>query len=144
MAVRFYFASLTAPLKSPGFAAWTRTSEGIRRTMSPVKDGSTLADKAFWANAAAAANDSCLCAQFVSPPLPAGVAFATTDTIRCVFRAFESAANDNINRQPIALLVQDLDYFKTVNVDYHDGLKYPHLERMGSTEDRLTAIISRK
>ncbi len=109
MATRFYFASLSAPSKSPGFEAWTRTSEGIRRTMSSVKDGSTLADKSFWAGAAAGANDTCLCAQFVSPPLPAGIAFATTDTIKCVFRCTESAANDNINRQPIALKVYAAD-----------------------------------
>ncbi len=109
MAVRFYFSSTTIGSPTPGFAAWTRTSEGFRARMSSVKDGSALTTKTFWANAAAAANDSCLCAQFHSPPLPAGVAFATTDTIKCQIRCAESGTNDNINRQPICLKVYGSD-----------------------------------
>jgi GGDEF domain-containing protein len=44
-------------------------------------------------------------------------------------------------KKPLALLVQNLDYFTTVNVDYHGGLKYPVLTRLPNTEDRLSNII---
>lgn len=43
---------------------------------------------------------------------------------------------------PIELLVQHVDYFKTVAVDYHGGERYPFLERDTSKTDFLTPIIS--
>lgn len=39
--------------------------------------------------------------------------------------------------QKIELIVQDGTHFRTVTFDYHDGLKYPHLERIEGTPDRL-------
>ncbi|HET7655860.1 MAG TPA: peptidase M61, partial [Luteimonas sp.] len=42
---------------------------------------------------------------------------------------------------PIELLVRDFDRYRTVAVSYHDGLRYPHLERIEGTPDRLTAIF---
>jgi predicted metalloprotease with PDZ domain len=41
---------------------------------------------------------------------------------------------------PIELIVQNGDAFTTVKVDYHGGLKYPRLERVGATPDRLSDI----
>ena len=106
MATRFYFtSSATTPPNSPGFAAWSRTTEGVRRMMSIDKDGSAMANKSMWANGTAAANQSALAVQFHSIPLAAGINFTTTDTIKCVIRCVESAANDNINRQPLCLKV---------------------------------------
>ena len=32
----------------------------------------------------------------------------------------------------IELLVKNGDRYRTVKIDYHDGLRYPHLEREGS------------
>jgi predicted metalloprotease with PDZ domain len=43
---------------------------------------------------------------------------------------------------PIELLVKDGDYYRSVRVDYHGGLKYPHLERIPGTTDRLGAIFA--
>ena len=42
---------------------------------------------------------------------------------------------------PIELLVRDFDRYRAVAVPYHDGLRYPHLERIEGTPDRLTAIF---
>jgi hypothetical protein len=42
---------------------------------------------------------------------------------------------------PINLLVKDRDQIKTVAIDYHGGLRYPHLERVEGTPDRLDAIL---
>jgi predicted metalloprotease with PDZ domain len=43
---------------------------------------------------------------------------------------------------PVELLVKDGDLYRTVRVDYHDGLKYPHLERIKNTPDRLAAVLA--
>jgi predicted metalloprotease with PDZ domain len=45
------------------------------------------------------------------------------------------------NRSPIELLVKDGDRYRSFRVDYHDGLKYPHLERVPGTLDRLSSIL---
>ena len=46
------------------------------------------------------------------------------------------------SKAPIALLVRSGDEYRTVNVDYHDGLRYPHLERIEGTPDLLSAILA--
>jgi len=43
---------------------------------------------------------------------------------------------------PIELILKNGDVFKTVRFDYHDGLRYPHLERIEGTPDRLGDILS--
>jgi predicted metalloprotease with PDZ domain len=43
-------------------------------------------------------------------------------------------------QQPIELLVQNADYFKSYKLDYHDGEKYPLLQR-NEKPDTLTEII---
>jgi len=43
---------------------------------------------------------------------------------------------------PIELLVKNGDRYQTSRVDYRDGLKYPHLERIPGTVDRLSAILA--
>jgi predicted metalloprotease with PDZ domain len=42
----------------------------------------------------------------------------------------------------IDLLVKKGNDFRTVSLDYHDGLKYPRLERIPGTPDRLAAILA--
>jgi predicted metalloprotease with PDZ domain len=43
--------------------------------------------------------------------------------------------------QPIELIVQNLDSFSTIKIDYHEGTKYPQLSRVAGTPDRLDEII---
>ena len=42
---------------------------------------------------------------------------------------------------PIVLLVEDGDYQRSLNLDYHDGERFPHLERFASRPDLLSEII---
>jgi hypothetical protein len=42
--------------------------------------------------------------------------------------------------EPLRLLVQNADYFKTYNVDYHGGDRYPHLTR-NANPDTLSDTI---
>jgi predicted metalloprotease with PDZ domain len=46
------------------------------------------------------------------------------------------------NASAIELLVKTGDRFRTVVLDYHDGLRYPHLERDGSGPARLDQILT--
>jgi predicted metalloprotease with PDZ domain len=45
------------------------------------------------------------------------------------------------NKQPIELLVKNLDRYRTVRIAYFDGLKYPQLQRIEKSQDRLDAIL---
>jgi hypothetical protein len=44
--------------------------------------------------------------------------------------------------QPIELLLKNGDQYRTVELDYRDGLRYPHLERDAGATERLTAILA--
>lgn len=45
---------------------------------------------------------------------------------------------------PIDLVVKHGEVVKTVRLDYRDGLKYPHLERIAGAQDRLSKIFAPK
>jgi predicted metalloprotease with PDZ domain len=53
--------------------------------------------------------------------------------------AVTAAAKDK--SQPVELLVKNFDEYKTIRIDYHDGLKYPHLVRDTSRPDTLTTLL---
>jgi hypothetical protein len=59
----------------------------------------------------------------------------TADLLRTAVRAATT------NSAPIELLVENEDYFKTCKLDYHDGEKYPRLERDSTQPDLLPAIL---
>ena len=42
---------------------------------------------------------------------------------------------------PIELIVVNTGYYKTVRLDYHDGLRFPHLVRVNGTPDLLDEIL---
>ncbi len=45
------------------------------------------------------------------------------------------------SHEPLALLAENAEYFKTYNVDYHGGEKYPHLVRNNNMPDTLSDVI---
>jgi len=45
------------------------------------------------------------------------------------------------NSDPITLIVVNTGTYKVLALDYHDGLKYPHLVRVDGTPDRLDDIL---
>jgi len=53
--------------------------------------------------------------------------------------AITAAASNK--HQPIELLVKNFDEYKTVRIDYHGGLKYPHLVRNTSKPDTLATLL---
>ncbi len=48
------------------------------------------------------------------------------------------------SKDPIQLLIKVDDDYKTVSIDYHGGLRYPKLERIDGTPDRLGDILAEK
>jgi predicted metalloprotease with PDZ domain len=44
--------------------------------------------------------------------------------------------------EPLEFIIENGSYFKTVKVDYHGGLRYPHLERVAGRDDLLTGIAA--
>jgi predicted metalloprotease with PDZ domain len=46
------------------------------------------------------------------------------------------------NTTPIEMMLKKGDRFRTIAFDYHDGLRYPHLERIPGTPDRLGDILA--
>lgn len=45
------------------------------------------------------------------------------------------------SKAPLELLIENGEYFKTVQIDYHDGNRYPHLVRQANQHDYLGEII---
>jgi predicted metalloprotease with PDZ domain len=46
--------------------------------------------------------------------------------------------------EPIEFIVKNGDRYRTVKIDYHGGLRYPHLERVPGSEARLDTILAAK
>ncbi|CAN7426802.1 M61 family metallopeptidase [Brevundimonas sp. LjRoot202] len=60
---------------------------------------------------------------------------ASAEALRDAVTAAKGASD------PIVLVVKRGDEFRTVSLDYHDGLRYPRLERVEGTPDRLDDIL---
>ena len=51
-----------------------------------------------------------------------------------------AAAKDG--KEPIELLIDNGGFFKTVRVDYHGGVRYPHFERIEGKDDVIAKIVA--
>jgi predicted metalloprotease with PDZ domain len=56
-------------------------------------------------------------------------------------RLREAIVLAHASHAPMELIVRNLDRYKVVHIPYYDGLKYPRLERVEKSEDRLSAIM---
>ncbi len=52
------------------------------------------------------------------------------------------AAKDG--KTPVTLLLQRDDRYRTVDIKWHGGLRYPHLERVGTAPTLLDAMLDPK
>jgi predicted metalloprotease with PDZ domain len=59
----------------------------------------------------------------------------TAEVLRDALKAGKNSS------QPLELLVENTDYYKSYKLDYHGGEKYPHLVRDDSKPDMLSDII---
>jgi predicted metalloprotease with PDZ domain len=44
--------------------------------------------------------------------------------------------------RPLVLLVENADYYSSLNVEYYDGPRYPHLVRVDGQADTLSSVIA--
>ena len=65
-----------------------------------------------------------------------GRRFSTDELKRAI------AATKVASAAPLELILENGSYFKTVRVDYHGGLRYPHLERVDGKPDVLADIAA--
>ena len=63
-----------------------------------------------------------------------GRAFST-DVLRDALLAGKTGS------EPLELLIENTEYYKTYKLDYHGGEKYPHLVRDDAKQDMLSDII---
>ena len=52
-----------------------------------------------------------------------------------------AVADSEKNSKPIKLLIGNGDFMETYSLDYHNGLRYPHLQRQEGVNDSLDEII---
>jgi predicted metalloprotease with PDZ domain len=64
------------------------------------------------------------------------------DAVKAAKASGAPASDATASKPPIVLLVKDFDRYRTITLHYHDGLRYPHLERIEGTADRLTSIFA--
>jgi len=53
----------------------------------------------------------------------------------------DALANGKNSSQPLELLIENTDYFRTYKLDYHGGEKYPRLVRADNKSDVLSDIV---
>jgi predicted metalloprotease with PDZ domain len=82
-----------------------------------------------------------------SPAFDAGIGSGTTVVAvngqaydKDVLEDAVKAAKDG--KAPIELLLKEFDRYRTVKLDWHGGLRYPHLERIAGKPDYLTPILT--
>ncbi len=56
-------------------------------------------------------------------------------------RLAEAIVTARLSRQPVELLVKNQDRYRIVRIAYFDGPKYPQLQRLEKTADRLSEIM---
>jgi predicted metalloprotease with PDZ domain len=56
-------------------------------------------------------------------------------------RLHEALREGKTSREPLELVVENGDFSKVYRLDYHDGARYPHLERDSSRPDLLAQIL---
>jgi predicted metalloprotease with PDZ domain len=54
---------------------------------------------------------------------------------------FDAVRDAQKSGEPIKLLVEHTDAYREISIDYHDGPRYPHLERIPGTPDLLDDVI---
>jgi predicted metalloprotease with PDZ domain len=54
----------------------------------------------------------------------------------------DAIAEAGTTHKPIALLVENGDYYRTLSLEYYDGPRYPHLVRIEGRPDTLSAVYA--
>ena len=64
--------------------------------------------------------------------------------LTCVTTSAHEPGRSHLGKEPIELLAENGDYFRTYRIEYHGGERYPHLELISGKTDVLTEIVKMK
>lgn len=114
-------------------------------------EGERKALNLTWSLGMSVANQTSTLASVIwdSPAFAAGLTPGTT-LLAVNGRAYDNErmksaiATAKDGKHPIELIVKDGTVVKTVRIDYREGMKYPKLERIPGTPDRLSRIFAPK
>lgn len=81
---------------------------------------------------------------FAARMKPGDTVLAVGDTPYTADRLAAAITASKVSRTPVRLLVKSGETVRTVDLDYHGGLRYPHLIRNGSGPAGLDRLISPK
>ena len=56
----------------------------------------------------------------------------------------EAIRRAKTSKEPVQLLAENGEYFKTYSIDYHGGERYPHLQAIAGKNDVLAEISRMK
>jgi predicted metalloprotease with PDZ domain len=112
-----------------------------------AKEGDGGADYTYSIGLAAAKDGKVTDVRWDGPAFNAGVgtgiSLVAVNDIEYSQDAMEDAIKAaKTGTAPIRLLVKEFDRYRMIGVDYHQGLRYPHLQRIAGTTDYLTPILS--
>ncbi|MES2740097.1 MAG: peptidase M61 [Pseudomonadota bacterium] len=137
-----------APLDGLARAGWKLVyTDTPSELMKTAEERSKLADFSYSLGFTVEADGKVGNVGWDSPAFKAGLSGGTTvvavngnaykpELLKSAIKAAKGGA------PAIALLVKKGSRFRTVMLDYHDGLKYPRLERIEGVPDRLQAILA--
>jgi predicted metalloprotease with PDZ domain len=117
-------------------SAWFKSNEKVRKITDLTYSGGLILDK----------EGVVLETAWDSPAFNAGVTVGGK-LIAVNGRAFDVdqlKAAIKAKKSPLSLLVRTGDIYRTVEFDYHDGLRYPQLEKTGSAPSSLEALLAPK
>jgi predicted metalloprotease with PDZ domain len=111
-----------------------------------AKDGNGSADFVYSLGLAIGKDGKINEVRWDSPAFNAGLGTGTTIVAVNDIEYGKDALADAVkaakaDQAPIRLLVKEFDRYRTIPIDYHGGLRYPHLERIDGVPDRITPIL---
>ncbi len=121
---------------------WLKRAERAERSEHPINFGTSIGftveqdgtlTNVWWDSAAFKAG--------LTPGMQVTAVNGTAFKINVLRTALADAKK---NQTPIKFLVKRDTQFLTIDVDYHDGPRYPKLERVGGAPDRLGDILTAK
>ena len=120
-----------------------KASDGIKAIESRYKSTDLLYSLGFSVNKEGKMRD----VLWDSPAFNAGLApsmqIVAVNNTQFSADALKDAVTDaKGSKAPIKLLVKNFDQYSEIQIDYHDGLKYPHLERIEGKPDYLSQLLT--
>lgn len=120
-----------------------KASDGIKAIESRYKSTDLLYSLGFSVNKEGKMRD----VLWDSPAFNAGLApsmqiIAVNNTQFSADALKDAVTDAKGSKAPIKLLVKNFDQYSEIQIDYHDGHKYPHLERIEGKPDYLSQLLT--